>query len=174
MAMELFVLSDRRLGSIAEWQRAIDAEGFPLRLSDETPFDELDGILPVQVADKQADFECAHWDARELMDEDEYADIDFSQPWAHALSFRWGGNIYSTPAAYMAAAAYAKATGGVMLDCEEGKILAVPRAIEVARDLEKDVPKMEEAFRFVMERIKAEFSGPDRNGGGDPSGRGRP
>lgn len=44
MSMELFVLSDRRLASIAEWQRAINAESFPLRLSPETPFEELDGI----------------------------------------------------------------------------------------------------------------------------------
>lgn len=44
MSMELFVLSDRRLASIAEGQRAINAESFPLRLSPETPFEELDGI----------------------------------------------------------------------------------------------------------------------------------
>ena len=44
MAMELYVFSDRRLASIAEWQRAINAERFSLRLLTETPFEELDGI----------------------------------------------------------------------------------------------------------------------------------
>ena len=33
MSMEICVFSDRILGSIAEWQQAIDAEGLPLRLS---------------------------------------------------------------------------------------------------------------------------------------------
>ena len=32
MAMEMYVLSDGQLGSIEEWQAAIDAEGFPLKL----------------------------------------------------------------------------------------------------------------------------------------------
>ena len=47
MAMEIFALSDRRLNSIAEWQRAIDAEGFALQLSGETPFAQLSRFLPV-------------------------------------------------------------------------------------------------------------------------------
>src|SRR3972149_3206037 len=69
MAMELYVLSDRRLASIGEWQQAIDAEGFALRLSDETPLDAVDGFLPAQVNGKSAGFECNHWAAGELMTE---------------------------------------------------------------------------------------------------------
>ena len=38
MAMELFVLSDELLNSTADWQAAIDGEGYPLR---------LDGIKPI-------------------------------------------------------------------------------------------------------------------------------
>ena len=49
MAMEFFVLSDRRLASIAEWQQAITAEGFQLLLSTETPFEALNGFLPAQL-----------------------------------------------------------------------------------------------------------------------------
>jgi len=37
MSMQICVFSDRTLGSIAEWQQAIDAEGFRLRLSDDVP-----------------------------------------------------------------------------------------------------------------------------------------
>src|ERR1700730_9443500 len=37
--MDVFVLSDKRLGSIAEWQQAIDAAGFALTLMDDGPFD---------------------------------------------------------------------------------------------------------------------------------------
>lgn len=32
MSMEIHVLSDRRLPSVAAWQQAIDAEGFDLKL----------------------------------------------------------------------------------------------------------------------------------------------
>ena len=39
MAMELFVLSDERLNSVAEWQAAIDAEGYPLRLDANKPME---------------------------------------------------------------------------------------------------------------------------------------
>ena len=45
--------------------------------------------------------------------------LDFGHEWTHALSFRWGADIYASPAAYMAGAAYAKATDGIVLDCEE-------------------------------------------------------
>jgi hypothetical protein len=29
--MELMIFSDKQLGSVHEWQTAVDAEGFPLR-----------------------------------------------------------------------------------------------------------------------------------------------
>jgi len=66
--MELFVLSDRQLASIAEWQQAIAAEGFPLLLSTEIPFEALDGFLPAQLGEKPTGFECSHWDPRNLID----------------------------------------------------------------------------------------------------------
>ena len=46
MSIEIFVLSDRALGTIAEWQQAIDAEGFDLRLDTSRPFNALSGHLP--------------------------------------------------------------------------------------------------------------------------------
>jgi len=151
MSMELFVLSDRWLASIAEWQRAINAEGFPLRLSTETPFEELDGILAVQLGDKRTSFECVHWNARVLMAES--PGLDFGHQWAHALSFRWGADHYATPAAYMAGAAYAKATDGIVLDCEEYKIFTPQRTVEVALQVMDETPAVEAALR----RFKAEL-----------------
>lgn len=40
MAMELWILSDKKLGSITEWQAAINAEETALVLSDERPLDK--------------------------------------------------------------------------------------------------------------------------------------
>ena len=47
MSMELHVLSDRPLNSVVEWQRAIDREGFQLRLSSDIQFATASGMLPV-------------------------------------------------------------------------------------------------------------------------------
>src|SRR5947207_14995677 len=108
MAMEFFVLSDRRLASIAEWQQAITAEGFQLLLSTETPFEAMNGFLPVHLGESPADFEgtkasdpvlpapfgvqhagfeCAHCDLQDLIDR--HPEVDFGRRWSHVLRFRW-------------------------------------------------------------------------------------
>jgi hypothetical protein len=150
MSMELFVLSDRQLNSIEQWQQAISAEGFPLRLSTETLFRDLDGILPVHLGERRTDFECSHWNADELMKED-YPEIDFRHNWAHCLSFRWGGSdLYSLPAAWMAASAYARVTVGVVFDPQQGDVLTPQRAVDLARGSEQEIPAIEEAIARAL------------------------
>src|SRR5437763_1035537 len=105
MSMEIYVLSNMRLASIDDWQQAIDAEGFGLRLSADTPFEAVRGHLPAWWGDKQAGFECDHWEASELMHE--HPEINFGRRWAHALAFRWGADLYACQGANMAATAYA-------------------------------------------------------------------
>src|SRR5262245_16589678 len=116
MSMEIYVLSDQRLASVSDWQQAIEAEGFGLTLGTERSFDERRGHLPAQWADEHAGFECDHWDAEDLMAT--YSDLDYGHRWAHALAFRFGGDVHACLGAYMAATAYARATGGVVLECE--------------------------------------------------------
>ncbi len=152
MSMELYVLSDRRLESIDDWQRAIDADGFPLRLFTGRSFSRLEGVLPVQLRDGQTAFECDHWDPGDLLGT--YADVDFGHRWKFVLAFRWTGNPYEGIAAYMAGGAYAKATGGVVFDCEEGKIISAERAGEIACEIEQQIPLIEEAARRVGEKIR--------------------
>lgn len=90
--------------------------------------------------------------------------LDFGHEWTHALSFRWGADIYASPAAYMAGAAYAKATDGIVLDCEEYRIFTPQRTVEVARQVMEDTPVVEEALRrfkaelpSFMERLKSKL-----------------
>src|SRR5712691_868894 len=141
MSIEIFVLSDRRLGSIAEWQRAIDAEGFDLRLDASRPFDALSGHLPAQRGEQHAGFECDHWDPKDVMDEESCADIDFGRRWTQALAFRFGGDFHALWGAYAAAAAYARATEGVVFDGESGEVLPPEKAAQEARDIERVLPK---------------------------------
>jgi hypothetical protein len=150
MSMELRLFSDRRLDSISEWQRAIDAEDFPLRLSDETPLDKVNGFLPSYLHDKLTGFECNHWNANEIMAEN--PDIDFGHDWKHVLAFRWLGSKQDEAiAAWMAATAYARVTDGVVFDDQEGKLRTAPQALEVVRDLESDdqhiIDQVREALR---------------------------
>lgn len=141
MSIELHVLSDQRLGSIAEWQRAIDAEGFSLRLSTEGEFDALHGHLPAVWGDRAAGFECDHLDAAAFFDE--MPDLDFGRRWRHVLAFRLGGDFRALMGAYMAAAAYARATGGVVFDDESGEVMSADKAAHVARTVESDLPRLE-------------------------------
>src|SRR5262245_41597617 len=105
MSIEMSVLSDRRLASTGEWQEAIDAEGFRLRLDPECALAETRGFFPAQFGDKPTGFECFHDDAAEMMND--YPDIDFGRPWGHALGLRIMGDFNELRAAFIAATAYA-------------------------------------------------------------------
>lgn len=139
MSIEIFVLSDRRLESMAEWQRALDDERFDLRLDPSRPLGELGGHLPAHRGTQHAGFECDHWDPADVMDDESCADVDFGRRWTQALAFRFGGDFYALWGAYAAAATYAKATDGVVFDGESGEVLKPEDAIVVARDLERSL-----------------------------------
>jgi hypothetical protein len=113
MSIEIFVMSERRLGSIAEWQKAIEREGF----------------------------ECDHSDPADLLDDDDLADIDFHRPWSQTLAFRFGRDFLALWGAFAAATAYARATGGVVFDGEAGEVLTPDKAAEIARDVELELGK---------------------------------
>lgn len=110
MAMEIYVLSDQRLNSLAEWQRAINAEHFPfpLQLSADNPIPGLSGFLPVRYEGVQTGFECDYWNPQSIVAD--YPHIGFGHPWKYALAFRFGARRGELESAWMAAAAYARAT----------------------------------------------------------------
>lgn len=139
MSIEIFVLSDRLLSSITEWQQAIDKEGFNLRLDTSRPFEVLSGYLPALRGDQEAGFECDHWTMADLTEGS--SDTEFERDWAHVLAFRFGGNFFELWGANVAATAYARATGGVVYDGEAGEILTPDQASKQARDIETDLPK---------------------------------
>jgi hypothetical protein len=85
----------------------------------------------------------------------DYGDIDFGRRWKYALAFRWGADLRACVAAYMAGAAYAQATGGVLLDCEQGKILSAQQAAEVARDIDRQMLEIEAAVRRAAAQFRS-------------------
>jgi len=149
--MEMHVLSDRRLASIAEWQRAIDIEGFPLQLSSDVRLDTAQGFLPSRLANKHTGFECYHDNAIETMKF--LGQNNFGQRWAFALGLRWIGDPTELQAAWMAATAYARATGGIIFDHQEGRAFTPLQALEVIRAIERDLPAFEQAIREIAKKF---------------------
>jgi hypothetical protein len=139
MSMEIYVLSDQSLTSMAEWQDAIKREGIDLRLDDTRPLEDLGGHLPAYRGNDHAGFECNHFKAAEITKC--YSDVDFGHPWTKLLAFRWGGDELALWGAFAAAAAYARATRGIVFDPESGDLLSPDRALEVARSVEQSLPK---------------------------------
>ena len=136
MSMELWVFSDRQLNSIAEWQAAIDAERYPLRLAPDKAFANLRGFFPMRLRGEFTGFECYHDDAVEFTRANPC--VDFGRAWKFALGLRWtGSRVDELRAAWMAATAYAQATDGVIVDDQELKIHAPADARAVVRDVEK-------------------------------------
>jgi len=147
--MELFVLSNMQLESVGAWQGAIDAEKFPLRLNDDRPLDALKGFLPVLLRGIRTGFECGHWPAEVFMRG--RPAVNVGQEWRHVLTFRWGGDLNQLQSAWMAAAAYAKATGGIVFDDEEAKVHTAAEALEMVKDIERGIP-IAEAFLRDLKR----------------------
>ena len=152
MSMQLCVLSDRQLNSVGEWQQAIDAESFPLRLSDDKPLAQLGGFITVHLAKTRTGFECHDRTASDIMAG--HPEINFGHAWKYGMAFIWGGDIDELKAAWAAAAAYARATHGVVFDEQEGKLLAPEVAIKTARDLERATPKIEAIVRSLLQQIR--------------------
>jgi hypothetical protein len=153
MAMELWVLSDKQLGSIAEWQTAINAEGFPLVLSDEMPLDKIDGFLPARLRDQRTGFECNHWSTADFMRE--MSTVDFVHSWKYVLAFRWRANFNELRAAWIAGSAYARATDGVVFDDQEGKIRTAAESVATARhEYEAPDPVIGSSVDRVLRRLK--------------------
>ena len=151
MAMEFHVLSVRRLNSIGEWQRAIDAENFPLQLATNLRFEMLSGFVPVRLAGEACGFECYHDDAAEIMDVD--GEVHFRRSWTFALSFRIAGDFAELRSAWMAATAYAHATSGVVFDPQEDKLYDYDQAREAVRDIERNWPAVEAAVQAAIKKI---------------------
>jgi myosin-crossreactive antigen len=58
-----------------------------------------------------------------------------------------GGDFDQLQVAWMAAAAYAKATGGVVFDDQEAKVRTAAEAREVVQEIERGMPAVEAMLR---------------------------
>ena len=138
MSMEICVFSDLRPDSLSNWQKALDAEGFALRLSGDQPIAGISGFLSASLQGKQTGVECYYVDPRVMIDT--YVDIHFGREWKYGLVFVWGGDFAEMQTAWMAAIAYARATSGIIFDPQASRLLTASQALEVVNDNER-VPR---------------------------------
>jgi hypothetical protein len=152
MAMELHVLSDQRLNSIAEWQRAIGREGYPLHLDGNTQLGAVKGFLPATMNRKQTGFECYHDDALETMSF--LGNDQFGHRWKYSFGFRWRGSSFEElDASWMAATAYAAATGGIIFDHEEGRVFTAQQARELVAKFVSERPQTKARMEKILQRL---------------------
>jgi hypothetical protein len=149
--MEMHVFSDQQLNSMAEWQRAVDLEGYPLKFPPDTRFEAARGFLPCKLREKDTGFECYHDNAQNMMQH--YGSDDFHRQWKYALGFRWRGDFTELQAAWMAAAAYAQATNGIIFDPEAGRSYSPQEAVKIVSDNEQELPAVEAAVRVAIEKL---------------------
>ncbi len=148
-AKKLFVLSDQQLSSVAEWQLAIDGEGYPLQLQGDKSIESVSGFLPARLRDIETGFEFSHCQADEFLRE--IPSVDFGRAWKHVLALRWSGDAREGPAVWMAATAYATATDGVVFDEEARIIRSAVKARIVVEQIERDMPWAEAMERYFRE-----------------------
>lgn len=120
---------------MAEWQAAILADDFDIKLYEPAIFEELVGFLPVRLDGAGTGFEVYKEDAAALISELAAEGWDVGEPWTHALSFSWGGDLRELIAAFATAASYARVTEGVVFDGEEAKIFTPEEVLKMARDM---------------------------------------
>ena len=144
MSMQICVFSDTQLDSISDWQTAIDAEGFPLRLTNEKPLAQVEGFLPMYLGDKLTGFECHHIAPKDIMAT--YPAIKFGHLWKYAIAFIWIGDFNEMQVAWMAATAYARATAGIVFDEDASELLTPSQALQAVQDILRDIPKLEAMF----------------------------
>lgn len=154
MSIELIVLSDRRFPSMAEWQHAIATAGLRIALLTEMSIDRLDGFVPVCANDTMTGFECYYCDFRDVLAD--HPDVTFGRSWTNCLIFRWGSDLDECLAAYAAAAAYAKASDGIVFDPQEGTLMSWQETLAEIPRIRRESEKWSALPRIIAERIGRE------------------
>jgi len=73
----------------------------------------------------------------------------------YVLAFRWRVNFNELRAAWIAGSTYARATGGIVFDDQEGKIRSAAEAVATARrEYEARDPIMGSSVDRVLQKLK--------------------
>jgi hypothetical protein len=119
----------KRLPSIAAWQKSIEQLEFDVRLHPKWDVAKDAGDMPVVYKAKKTSFECS----LEKVDPAELPDGIRAKSAEMSMAFVSRGGL-SHAAAFVAAACFAKLTGGKLFDWECGDAFSANDALELAQD----------------------------------------
>lgn len=121
MSMDLYVFVDHSSTlTVVEWQQAIDASHFPLRLDKNIDLRKWSGFFQVVLKSKKTGFYFLNADINELGKDIPGAK---TRPSTAAYDFNFGGRFLEGASAYYMAAALAASFNGRAFDPQSGKWL---------------------------------------------------
>src|SRR5262249_2649434 len=141
---------DRQVSWIAEWQRAIEAEGFALRFSTTGPADELSGSVAAKLGNDDAGFECNQESSADIMARD--PDVDFGHAWQFAKGLPQRSHLEVEYCSWIGAAIFAKVTGGKVFDPGADKLSTTKELLSSLREVEHDILQVEVELKKLEER----------------------
>lgn len=139
MSLDFYVLCNRPLSSLKEWQSSIAELGFDLEITSECKVASMAGFLPATLHGDHTGFECSVFSAEELMKT--YDEIDFEGSWLFAYAM-YTGSVGGCVSALIAAAAIAKLTDGLAFDPQESLVMKPDEAVDYARRTETEFLKL--------------------------------
>ena len=116
MSIDLYVFVEHSTPlTVIEWQQAIDAAHYPVRLDEHIDLRTLEGFLPVTLNSKKTGFELIHIPA--------HTDIPGAKwrPDTSAYEFSFGGHLLEGASAYYVAAALVASFHGRAFDPQSGQ-----------------------------------------------------
>jgi hypothetical protein len=134
MSMDLYVFVDHSSTlTVVEWQQAIDAGHFPLRLDKNIDLRKWSGFFPVVLKDKKTGFYFLNTDIKELGNN--IPGVKGQRSTA-AYDFNFGGNFLEGASAYYMAAALVVSFNGRAFDPQSGKWLDAKQLQVMAVEME--------------------------------------
>jgi hypothetical protein len=134
MSMDLYVFVDHSSTlTVAEWQQAIDASHFPLRLDKNIELRKWSGFFPVMLKSKKTGFYFLSADINELSKDIPGAK---TRPSTAAYDFNFGGRFLEGASAYYMAAALVASFNGRAFDPQSGKWLDSKELQKIAGEMD--------------------------------------
>ena len=131
MSVDTFViLSDERLPSVAEWQRALDQAGVDIRLDDVDDLRQHSGYLPARFNGADSGFEWSYGIVDEVFGERP----DGAGGRGHAIDLVTHDDEQEAMCALYAAGVLARLTDGLFYDEDAGDFVPGDRAMEIAAE----------------------------------------
>ncbi len=140
MTVDLYMLCDRPLTSVGEWQTAIDKLSFDIQLPTDLDVETARGALTASWRGEPVVFEFWPSDFEDI--KETYPDLDFGQTWPNAYVTYTGASFGGFAGAVMAGVALVHCTGGRFFDPQDGRIMKPDEAVRFAHQTIDEVLAM--------------------------------